>query len=385
MDELSDDLQVTIDRILPKGIGIGHVNGLTVMVPLTAAGDIVKVRVRSVKGRIVFAEVVELVSRGPDRIEPPCRYYGECGGCDLQHLEYRAQLRTKLGIIRDCFDRIGRFVYPEPTIIENIREFGYRSRARVHFDRSTGNVGFHRRDSNETIDVESCLVLDAVVHSGYDELRRDLNQLLKRGITEVDIVNTDDGPLMSGDATPQLGSISVGDFRYQFGATSFFQGSRSMIEKLVEIATDGILDRNCLDLYSGVGLFSLPLARKNRSVIAVESNDKAVEFARLNAQFNGVAKISVIGDKVFRYLKNVRPSVDAIVVDPPRIGLERGVAERIAQIRPEIISYVSCEPSTLARDLRIFVDHGFTIEKVTAIDLFPQTHHIETVVRLCRT
>lgn len=387
MNDVLDEFDVAIERILPKGVGLGHADGRTVFVPLTASGDTVRVRTKSVKGSLVFAELVEVLSPGEDRVNPPCRYYGECGGCDLQHLGYEAQLTAKIGIIRDCFDRIGKFEYPEPEIIANTKAFGYRTRARIHLERSTGSVGFFRRDSNDIVDIERCDVLDDQLQRSVDEIRSRRDEFLKRGQTEIDLSWTDDGVLISeGELNDtDSGSIVVGDFRYHISASSFFQGSRSMLEQLISAATEGISDMDCLDLYSGVGLFTMPLARTNRSVIAIESNQNAVDLARQNVNTNELENIDVIREKVFRYLRNATPGVQAIIFDPPRIGLERGVADSIFKLGPPIISYVSCEPATLARDLRTFIDGGYVIQKVTAIDLFPQTHHIETVVRLTRT
>src|SRR4029079_1903067 len=170
-----------------------------------------------------------------------------------------------------------------------------------------------------------------------------------------------------------------------YSAQSFFQGNRFLIEELVKRAVTGATGENALDLYSGVGLFTLPLARKFKSVTGVEDNNKAVEFAEKNAEAGGLKNIRFVRRSVRDFLNGqLTEKIDFLLLDPPRAGAENDTIRNILKIGAKQISYVSCEPSILARDLRKFLEDGYLIDSITALDLFPQTHHVETVVRLSR-
>ena len=184
------------------------------------------------------------------------------------------------------------------------------------------------------------------------------------------------------EPTHEIASTVAGE-RFTYTAQAFFQGNRYMIDRLVDTALSGTAGDKAIDLYSGVGLFALPLARKFSSVTAVEENDAAVESAKNNAAAADLGNIEFISNSVKRYLRGTDvKNVDLLLLDPPRSGAEPETIERIAKIRPIEISYVSCEPSMLARDLKVLLGHGYSIGSITALDLFPQTHHVETVVRL---
>jgi 23S rRNA (uracil1939-C5)-methyltransferase len=170
---------------------------------------------------------------------------------------------------------------------------------------------------------------------------------------------------------------------YRFSARSFFQGNKFLIDKLIEIALADASGANALDLYCGVGLFTLPLARRFTSVIGIEENDEAVRFARKSAEHAGLTNIEFHCENVRRYLANVvETDLDFVLLDPPRFGTEKEMMASLIRLRPKHVSYVSCDPSVLARDLKRFVENGYTIGSITALDMFPQTHHVETVVHL---
>src|SRR4030095_8681043 len=167
----------------------------------------------------------------------------------------------------------------------------------------------------------------------------------------------------------------------RFSARSFFQGNKFLIEKLIEIALGDVSGANALDLYCGWGLFTLPLARRFSNVIGVEENDEAVRFARKSAQNAGLANVEIRGENVRRYLANVVESdLDFVLLDPPRFGTEKEMMASLIRLRPRRVSYVSCDPPVLARDLRRFVENGYEILSITALDMFPQTHPVDTVV-----
>jgi 23S rRNA (uracil1939-C5)-methyltransferase len=416
-----DALEVTVERLVPGGAGLAHAEGLTVFVPLAAAGDRLRVRVERVRGRVAFAALVEVLAPGPDRIEPPCPYFGRCGGCDFQQLNYAAQLAAKVEIIRDCLRRIGRLAPPEEILITaSPAEWRYRSRARWQHDAARRRLGYYELASHRVCDVAECPVVlpevqDALsrlraarlgVHDGLsreevstgDEPPPDaLGKSETNAAEEFQAVAGDDGvsllpPLTGEDAREQRRSVA-GE-TYRFNAECFFQINHALLDALVAEALGGAgggdraegVGGTAVDLYCGVGLFTLPLARRFARVVGVESHPTAARYARLNLEGAGLANARVeaaeVGDWLLRRAGKIAPA-DFVLLDPPRAGAAEAV-EGILTLGPRRIAYVSCDPATLARDLRALADGGFVLDSVRAFDMFPQTHHVETVAHLSR-
>ena len=387
---VGDLLTVKVEKIVPRGFGLGFAEKLTVFVPLSAPGDVVTVRITHLKKRTAFAEIVDLQTPGPARVDPPCPYFGTCGGCNFQQLSYQAQLRAKTNIIEDCLIRIGKLgTVPEIKMIPSPQEYAYRSRVRWQIDSAGQKFGYYRRDSNDVVDVEVCPVLSPPLGDLLRNVRAtmDWNNFLDNA--EVVAACGDEGSVsvrssVGVDAAREIINTVSGE-SYTFSAEAFFQANHLLLPDLIECATGGANGATALDLYSGVGLFSIPLARRVAKVISVEGDPQAVEFAKKNVKLANLSNLRVLRDSVGRFLSQKRWEADFILIDPPRIGTEKGVIESIISIGPSHISYVSCEPSILARDLRTMVDGGYAIESITALDLFPQTHHVETVVWLRNT
>lgn len=381
--------ELTVERIVPNGFGIGFADGLTFFVALAAPGDRVRVRETQRKGRIVFAEIVEIFEPSAQRIVPRCEYAGICGGCDFQHLIYMAQLDAKVAIVRDCLKRIGKLEAADIAIVPSALEFGYRSRAKWHLDTQRRRVGYFKRGSHDVIDVRECPILTPELQSKLRDIRENVDwEEFITDHAEIEAASSaGEVSVYSSDLlepTHELDFFAAGE-RYSFDARSFFQGNQSMIDKLIELAIGDDSGAVALDLYCGVGLFTLPLARRFERVTGVESGSRAVGSARKNVEHANLTNAEFVDAKVGDWLtanETEVGSVDLVLLDPPRAGTEKGVVESIARIRPRSISYVSCEPSTLARDIRVLIDQGFGVDSITALDLFPQTHHVETIVRL---
>ena len=387
--KIGDQLELRIERIVPNGFGIGFADGLTVFTPLTAPGDRIRAEIVQLKKRIAFAEIVEVLEPSPVRVEPPCQYFGTCGGCDFQQMTYAAQLEAKVAIVRDCLKRIAQIDWPgEISVVPSPQEYAYRSRAQWHVDPATNRLGYLKGNSHEVVDIETCLVLVPELDAELRRLRGEIPwETFWDETSRIDAAAGDNGEISiySSDLTEPTKEISsaVADERFAYSAQAFFQGNRYMVDKLVDAALKDAKGGTALDLYSGVGLFALPLARSFENVTAVEENERAVEFARRNAEAAGLENVQFIADSVKRFLQTDNSDrADLVLLDPPRSGAEPETIKRIAERRPNVISYVSCEPSMLARDLRVFLDNGYSIKFVTVLDMFPQTHHVETVVRL---
>ena len=389
---IGDLLEVRIEKIVPRGLGLAFAEGLTVFVSLAVARDVVSVRIRELKGKTAFAEIESVIEPSPERMTPPCPYFGTCGGCDFQQMNYPAQLAAKVGIIRDNLRRIGKIEYEqEIPIIPSPEQFGYRLRAQWHANPSSRQIGYYRRNSRDLVDIDHCMILRPELQDMLTGLRSSLPwEAFSSDKPQIDAAAGDDG--QTSVFSPELPEpereidfTALGE-TFRFSARSFFQGNRFLIDKLVETALGDASGANALDLYCGVGLFTLPLARRFANVTGIEENDEANRFALKSAANAGLTNLEFHTENVRRYLGNVVESdLDFVLLDPPRFGTEKEMMASLIRLRPKHVSYVSCDPSVLARDLKRFVENDFEILSITALDMFPQTHHVETVVHLARS
>ena len=389
MYNVGELLEVEIKKIVPGGYGLAFAEGLTIFVVLAVAGDNVSVRLTEIKGKTAFAVIDQIIAPAPQRIEPPCPYVGRCGGCDFQQMTYAEQLEAKIGIIQDNLHRIGKIEFADDIkIIPSPNEFGYRLRAQWHIDANKREIGYYERDSRNLVAIEHCPILVPELDEALQRVRREIDWAKfwpEKGA--IDAACGDAGVVSLYSPDIDLGdneiTLSAAGEEYTFAAHAFFQGNRYLIETLITTAIGDAAGEHALDLYSGVGLFTLPLARRFKKVIAVEDYAPAVEFAVKNIGNAKLSNVELANMPVGIFLGQYSgDEVDFALVDPPRSGTEKKTVLDLIKIRPRIVSYVSCDPAVLARDLRRFVDGGYVIESITAIDLFPQTHHVETVVRL---
>ncbi len=382
-------IEVEVERILPGGMGLAHADGKTVFVSLAAPGDRLRVRVERVQGNVLFASVVEILAPSPVRVEPPCPYFGRCGGCDFQQLSYEAQLAAKTGIIRDCLQRIARLdQVPEFMVHPSPNDWRYRVRATWQIDQELREIGYYERGSRRVCDVTDCAVLMPELQQTLERVRNTEWAGFPPDLKHLDVVAGEDGvslsPPFAEFETNEL-SLRVGNESYRYNAEAFFQINPALLPALIEFALSDVGGETALDLYCGVGLFTLPLARRFAKVIGVEANSVAVRFGRRN--LTGLTNARMVTATVADWMRtNARGvgAVDFVLLDPPRAGAESVVIKGILELGPGQVSYVSCDPATLARDLKKLIAGGYAIESIAGFDLFPQTHHVETVVRLRR-
>lgn len=434
-------LQVTIERLVFQGSGLGRLpDGRVVFVPYTAPGDLAEVEVTEAREDFVRANLVQVVTASPVRVAPPCRFFGNCGGCQWQHLEYAFQLQWKREILRELLARVGKLSgAPVSVPVVPAGPWEYRARAQFKiFARARLHIGFHQRETQRVVDIDRCPLLDARLNEVLRTLRsmRDpaLHKLFPRvrevwaavgtgtGTGEVVVsifARTQDRAairllfhriqaevptlqgvvLLEGDPRqhPRFvdrhghGAIleQVGDCRFRVDASAFFQVSglaAGTLTRLVMEAATLTGSERVLDLYSGVGTFTVPLARLAREVLGIEAHAAAATDAVYNLRANGCEGARIVQAQVEQVLPSLAKEGpwDLVVLDPPRQGCSRRVLDAITGMAVPRVIYVSCDPSTLARDLGILVPAGYRCLSLQPVDLFPQTFHLESVAVLER-
>jgi 23S rRNA (uracil1939-C5)-methyltransferase len=416
---------VQIEKPIYGGAFLTHDEGKAVFVPLTLPGEQVRVRLREEKRGYATAEVEEVVVAASERVTPGCRHFGPCGGCQYQHTGYETQLQIKQAVLRETLER-GGVSAPAEIVVVAGEPWSYRNRIRLAFD-ADGNPGYRGRRSHAVIPISECPIaapmLVRAALAAADVARRlapalrptemalfcnadesallatlflasptkvrfdDFALALRDRISELTgaelVVESrmDQAPrtVASWGAKSIIYSAAGTDYRVDHGA--FFQVNRWLVDGLVERVTGGAGGRLAWDLFAGVGLFARKLADSFERVMAVESAPAAAGALEANLQgTTGVAVRASTFDFLRRNRGGERP--DLIVVDPPRTGLGVEITNLLGQIAAPALVYVSCDPATLARDLRALLASGYSIESMTLADLFPQTFHLETVVRL---
>lgn len=384
------EILVQIERILPGGAGLAHAEGLTLFVNLSAPGDLVRVQIDQIRGRIAFASIIEIIEPSSLRVTPECVYFGRCGGCDFQQLSYEAQLDAKVEIIRDCLRHIAGLDFQHPVpITPSPNIWKYRSSAQWKHDPLKGKLGYFERGSHNVCDVVECPILAPALQETLVRLRNCRHEgNLPANMKEFEAVAGDDGasvfPPFENDDTRDV-SLQFGSDRYVFNAKSFFQVNHALLPSLIDAVMNEVQGDTALDLYCGAGLFTIPLSRKFTRVIGVEGRSLAADYARRNLAEanlnNAIVECSAVGDWLRQHAESIT-NVDFVLLDPPRSGVEKGVIESLLNALPRRITYVSCDPPTMARDLKPLLAAGYALDSIAAFDMFPQTHHVETVACL---
>lgn len=394
---LGQSHNVTIEKLVYGGDGLAHIGTQAIFVPFTAPGDQVRVRITEVERNYARAVIEEIIEPSPARRTPPCAHFGVCGGCQLQHLDYAAQLETKVAFIRESLRRVGRIDWSDDIPMRAAAEFGYRSRAEIKVSldaEGRAQIGYFRAGTREVHEVSDCpILLPAArrelqrLHSEPHLIPRDATRVFLTAGDESVIVTPGSGENSRAAELDALGTAHqrIAGIDYSFGVRSFFQANRLLVEELVNVAIGDARGRLAVDLYAGAGLFALQLAGRFEQVYAVEGNRLAAGHGQANARANNTGNVRYEAISVEAWLKYKAAAAgrpDLLLLDPPRAGAGAQVIERIASLAPPQITYVSCDPATLARDLRLLLNHHYRLTSLTALDLFPQTFHVETVARL---
>lgn len=425
-------MKLRIEKPVYGGAGLARHEGKAIFVPFAVPGELVEARVTRDHGSYADAELESISESSPHRTQPPCPYFGECGGCHYQHANYLYQLEIKSQILRETLERAHLIDIPE--IVRVYAEpLGYRNRIRLHIDRATSKLSYKKRASHQNLAVDACPIAAPVLESALRSIQSvAASWQLGKHFTEIELftnspqdsillslwtsANETSSPdqrfsllwpelqtlipkltgaaVFSGEQRGQQSRLlaSIGeqsltyaaaghDYRVSLG--SFFQVNRFLVDPLAEHVTGSSSGALAWDLYAGVGLFSVALASQFEQMVAVESAPGSVRDLRHN--LHGRAH-RIVASSTLAFLQRARASKekkpDFVIVDPPRAGLGKEATTLLATARPAHITYVSCDPATLSRDLKSLLDSGYHLSSLRMVDLFPQTFHLESVATL---
>ncbi len=367
-----------LQRIAPSGEAVGRTEeGMVIFVPFAMPGERVEAEIVHRRRTFARGRLKRLLEPSPQRVQPECAHFGVCGGCEWQHIAYATQVQYKTAIVREQMERIGRL--HQPTVRDCIPcplPYGYRNRIQLVAD-ERGQLGYLARKTHQVVPITSCPIADSRINHLIGA------QLSEPSVRSADIRAFDEGARAVAGDQP-VGFITVGRWRYRVTGDVFFQVNTVMAERLVQEALNALAVRKgerVLELYCGVGLFTLPVAAAGAHVVGVEINPRAVADARHNLAAHGFSTARVIASDAADVLRRDAPRWDALLLDPPRAGLAPEVVHAVLRARPSRVVYVSCDPATLARDAQMLVAGGYRLEYVQPLDLFPQTHHVESVAR----
>jgi 23S rRNA (uracil1939-C5)-methyltransferase len=433
---MADELRLSIEKLIYGGDGLAHADGNTVFVPFVLPGEEVRANAKSRNKKLIWAELLEVTAPAKERGKAKCAHFQKCGGCHYQHIPAAEQLRLKKDILLETLSRLGGITW-DGAIAEHLAEpYGYRNRAqwavRSGMPRA---LGYFLPESSVIVPIDECPVLSPRLAHTFAELQEMARAgRLPEGIQEIEAFadSADDkialnvafekfpkpaAELASAfrEALPEIESLllldqkknrfeltgpgylthEAGGYKFRVSHLSFFQVNRFLIEDLLKTVTANAHGALALDLYSGVGFFTLPLAETFQRVVSVDANLAATRDLYANAEIAGVTIISH-NEHAEEFLKKTEERPEFVVLDPPRAGLGAEAAEKLAELGAKEIVYLSCDPSTLARDLAVLTGSPRKPKEITGpgiryqivemhlFDLFPQTFHIETLVRLRR-
>jgi 23S rRNA (uracil1939-C5)-methyltransferase/tRNA (uracil-5-)-methyltransferase len=384
-------LDLEIESITNLGLGIGRDNGWVVQVPYVLPGERIKARIYRNHKNYSSADCISIVKASSNRVEPSCDLFGECGGCQYQHMEYAAQLEWKQKQVEDSFARIGGIEFTVNQPIPSPQKYGYRSKLTPHFEKPhpahSFKVGFLKQGTRRVlVDIDQCPIATPAINQAMLPAKQRLQDRLhglKKGGT---LLFRDTNQSISTDHN-EFVQERVGNLTFQFRAGEFFQNNPFILTDLVNYVIQQSQPQESsflIDAYCGSGLFGISAASYFKKVIGIEISREGFLGAQANAELNRITNTEfILGDasSIFDTIDSTfRPCT--LLVDPPRKGCDQNFLSQALAFSPNYIVYISCDPATQARDAKILMDGGYSILDIQPFDLFPQTRHIESVMTL---
>ena len=403
---INDIYEVNVLRRNNEGEGVAIINDIVVFISGALENENVKIKIDKVEKNYAHANVIEIIKKSENRVEPTCPYYKFCGGCDIMHENYGSQLNFKKEKIKSIFKKLCNENIDLEIVSSN--ELNYRNKVTLRV--KNDKIGFYKNKTNEIIEIEKCIIANSNINEIIKKLKDFIKENKDNNINEVmirtcnnksmivindinkkleeDFINTFknksiyiNNKLVNGnDKIIQ----SQNDLKFDISPKSFFQVNKEVSEKLFNYVKEEVSGKNVLDLYSGTGTISLILSKSANKVFGIEIVKDAVMDANDNLKLNDINNVSFICGKVedkIDLIKNEK--IDTVILDPPRSGSDKKSLKTILEINPKEIIYVSCNPVTLARDYNVLKEN-YNIKTIIAFDMFPQTHHVETVMILER-
>lgn len=396
-------MEVVIEKMNHQAMGIAKINGKVVFIPKVIVGDIVDIDIIKEYKNYSIGRVNKIIKNGSKRVDVLCPYYDICGGCSISAYTYQDELEYKVNNVIDIFKR--NEIDIKPNIIKSDNRYGYRNKITLQV--SNGIIGLYEEDSNKIVDVDKCLLVSDKLNEIIDIIKKNINvnkcnKIVIRD-TYYGIMIIFYGSVSNEEVIKYLGKkvVSIytydnkykciygekylyemiGEYKYRISPDSFFQVNSRTVNKLynkvVEYAIKNEKKDNLVDLYCGTGTIGIYLSKYFNNIIGIELNKQAVEDAKENAKINSVNNIKFYAGDVGKII-NDQIKADVIVVDPPRSGLDKRTKDILLKIKANKIVYVSCNPLTLARDIKE-LDSGYKLGDITLVDMFPNTHHVESV------
>ena len=398
LNSIVSNFEATVEKLVYGGDGLARVEGRVVFAPFVLPGERIRVETWRERKGLVRATALEVLEPAAERVAAPCPLFGRCGGCHYQHAPYEYQIDAKRAILADQLRRLGKMEPPEQIAVAAAEPWGYRNRVQLHIEGR--RIGYREAGSHSLCEVGQCPVASPKINETIHALAGMLyNPRWPRFVRSLEIFTDEQQVQLNVVDSDQPGAKRFFDWcaetipgmvegaldyqgRFRVSRNSFFQVNRFLLDRLGEVALEGAEGDTALDLYAGVGLFSLALARRFKDVTAVESGSGAVRDLQYNAERASLANVRAEPRMAEEYLQKLEHAPDFVLLDPPRAGLGKAVVRRLAELRPRQVTIVSCDPATLARDLAGLTAAGYRVEQMMLVDLFPQTFHLETVVRL---
>jgi len=392
--EWHEIIEVEVIALSNLGAGIAKPGNWVVFIPFALPGEKIRARVWRNEANCSHADLVEILTPSPDRIEPHCQHFGTCGGCQYQNLPYEKQLEWKTSQVAELLKHMVGIESPVLPAIPSPEQWAYRSKITPHFQKpqagKTIPIGFleHNR-RHRLVDIHHCPIamdeINADLQRARDEVKKNAASY-KKGSTL--LLRATSGKVETNHRYPV--SEKVGDLTFNFLAGDFFQNNPFILEAFTGYAAEkarGPDQKYLLDAYCGSGLFALTLAKNFDEVIGIEVSESSADWARRNALTNGIENAQFIAASAEHLFADIQfpPGNSSILIDPPRKGCSEDFLQQLFNFGPSRVVYVSCNPATQMRDLKSFLEQGYELEEIQPFDLFPQTRHLECVITLSKT
>lgn len=390
-----------ITKLDNQGRGITHQDGKIIFVENALEDEEVSIIITQDKKKYAHAVPAEIYHENENRVIPKCPYYKKCGGCNLMHINYAYEETYKLNKIKEILKKYANIDF-DVRLIKNDRELFYRNKVTLKVENN--RFGYYNANTHEFVEIDSCLLASSSINkiindhnfidikNGEIVIRSNYRDEILISIKTDDDYNIKDnipsnikGIVINGKSIYKDNYFYdyIGDLKFKVSYNAFFQVNNYMAKQIFDILNNYLSGKNLLDLYCGVGTLGLSLKDKYKNIYGIEKIGNAIKDAKYNAHSNNIKNAHYYTGDTSKILKKLNVKFDTIIVDPPRSGLNKETIDQILAISPKNLAYISCDPMTLARDLKILIN-SYNIEKINALDMFPNTYHIETVVILSK-